>query len=122
MDEWDATRRRDQEPGEGQSFLNRLQGELKQLLGDTGEERDLAEGLGPLVGLPCRDALDQVALYLTQEGARVTDRRENTVYLAYRKHPDPALLLILLLLFVLPALLYWMAARRDVQFSITATP
>jgi len=29
---------------------------------------------------------------------------------------------LLLLLFLLPGILYWMAASRDVNFSITATP
>jgi hypothetical protein len=106
MDEWDATRRRDQQPGEGQSFLNRLQGGLDQLLGGTREERELAGALRPLVRLPCRDALDELALYLTQEGARVTGRSKNSVSLAYHKGRDGFILLILLFFLLLPGILY----------------
>ncbi len=63
--------------------------------GDPVEER-----YGPLVGLTCEDALDELATYMTQEGALVRDRHENRLYLSYHKGPNIVVLIVLLLSFV----------------------
>jgi hypothetical protein len=55
-------------------------------------------------------------------GANVTARTETSVSFAYRKGPNLLYLIILLLLLLLPGILYWMAASRNVNFSLTATP
>lgn len=88
-----------------------------QGMGDP-EEREL----GRLVGLAPKNALDRAVAYMTREGASVTGRTENSVTFSYHKGPNGFIVLFLLLFFILPAILYWMAASRDTNFTITASP
>ena len=77
---------------------------------------------GNLVGLTPHEALDQAVAYMTRERASVTSRTENSVTFTYRKEPNVGILIILLLFFLLPGIIYWMAASRDTNFTITASP
>ena len=90
--------------------------------GKTYRERKIERELGPLVGLSAQDALEQAVRRLTREGATVTARTGNTVSFTYRAGPNVLILLFLLLLFVIPAIIYAIAASRDVHFTVTATP
>jgi len=90
--------------------------------GKTYRERKIERELGPLVGLSAQDALEQAVRRLTREGATVTARTGNTVSFTYRAGPNILILLFLLLLFVIPAVIYAIAASRDVHFTVTATP
>jgi Short C-terminal domain len=77
--------------------------------------------VGNLVGLTPQEALDRAVAYMTQEGASVTGRTENSVTFTYHKGPNAIYLIILLLFLLLPGILYWMVASRDTNFTITAT-
>jgi Short C-terminal domain len=84
--------------------------------------RNLLQRQPPLVGLSSKAALDDAVSHMARIGANVTARTETSVSFAYRKGPNPLYLIPLLLLLLLPGILYWMAASRNVNFTITATP
>jgi hypothetical protein len=90
--------------------------------GKTYREQKIVRELGPLVGLRAQGALDQAVRRLTREGATVTGRTGNTVSFTYRAGPNVLILLFLLLLLVIPAIIYGIAASHDVHFTVTATP
>lgn len=117
-DGWNTERPRE-EPRAAEGLLGRFWDSIR---GGTPEERRREGQFGPLVGLTCEEALDELGRHFTQLGARITDRSKHHIACSYRKGPEAFVLLVLLLLFILPAILYWMAASRDVHFTITATP
>jgi hypothetical protein len=88
---------------------------------EQGGVQSMSE-VGNLVGLTPEEALDRTVAYMTQEGASVIGRSENSVTFTYHKGPNMLILLLLLLLFLLPGILYWLAASRDTNFTITASP
>ena len=75
----------------------------------------------PLWDLRPKTPSTRAVAHMTREGASVNCRTENSVSFTYRRGPNPLLLIFLLLLLLLPGILYWMAASRNVNFSITAT-
>jgi Short C-terminal domain len=95
------------------------------LTGDSPEkrqERQLTKTQGYLVGLACKEALDQAAVHLTREGASITNRSDNSISFTYRKPANALVFIILLCLFIVPAIIYAFIGGGRVHFTLTATP
>jgi Short C-terminal domain len=115
-------------PTEGQSNQEAPLGQkvYDWLLGISPEERrehELTRKQGPLVGLTCNEALEQANLYITSRGASVAYKTDNSVSFVRSKGVNPAAFLILLLLFIVPAIIYAaiMSGAKE-HFTITVTP
>lgn len=78
--------------------------------------------VGIEVALPPRAVLDRAVEAMTRAGHTLEDRSQNSLTFARRQEPSAAVGCILLLLFVLPAILYFLFAAKTLRATLAAFP
>lgn len=82
----------------------------------------LARDRGPLISLSSQEALDDASAYMTGKGFTVESRSGASVTFANYKRPDSGIGCFLLLLAIVPGILYFALAGRQVRSTLVVTP
>ena len=85
-------------------------------------ERSATRERGPLIPLSAQEALNSASSYMTRKGFTIESRSDASVTFSNRKKPSDGIGCLLLLLGIVPGVLYFALAGRQVRSTLAVIP
>ncbi len=85
-------------------------------------ERSATRERGPLIPLDAQEALNSASSYMTRKGFTIESRSDASLTFSNRKRPSGDIGCLLLLLGIVPGVLYFALAGRQVRCTLTVIP